>query len=334
MRAFLGRRFLSFVVTLFVASFGIFLLLRCLPGDPAQHFLKYPTPEKLAEVRTRFGLDRPLPVQYTRWLENLIRGSFGRSFRTGREVTEDLARYWPATAELTLVAMALAIGCGVALGAWAASRRGTWADIAGTAVSLIGLSTPIFWLGLLAILFFSLELGWLPPGDRLGEEFSIPPITGFLLIDALLRGDFAGWTSAGQHLILPALTLATVPGAFLARITRSAVADALDQEFIRSARAKGVSDCLVLWRHAVRAAAGSIATMGNVQLSYLLGGAVLTETVFSWPGLGRYVADAIVARDYPAIQGTLVALVVGVMMLNLLGDLLQVKLDPRLRTEK
>lgn len=333
MHAFVSKRLLSFVVTLLVASFGIFALVRVVPGDPAQHLLKYPTPERLAEVRARFGLDRSLPVQYGLWLANLARGSFGQSFRTEREVTADLARHWPATVELALAAMILAVVVGVPLGVWAAARRGSWADISATAVSLVGLSTPIFWLGLLAILVFALGLGWLPPGDRLGAEFSVAPITGFLLLDAPLRGEWAAGWSATRHLLLPALVLATVPGAFLARITRAAVSEALEQEFIRTARAKGVSPAGVLWRHALRAAAGPIATMGNVQLSYLLGGAVLTETVFSWPGLGRYLTDAILARDYPAVQASLLLIVAGVVALNLVGDVIHARLEPRLQDE-
>lgn len=331
MRAFLLRRLFSFLVTLGVASFFIFALLRQLPGDPAQNLLKHPTPEKLAEVRAQLGLDRPLPVQYILWLKHVLRGSFGKSFRTDREVADDLARHWPATLELALAAMLIALSVGVPLGTWAAAHRGTWKDIGATAVSLIGLSTPIFWLGLLAILIFALWLQWLPAGDRLDGTIPLVRVTGFVHLDALRERNWAAFVSATQHLLLPALVLAAVPAAFLARITRAAVSDALDQEFIRTARAKGLAPRAVLWRHALRAAAGPIATMGNVQLSYLIGGAVLTETVFSWPGLGRYLTGAILDRDYPAVQGALLLVVAAVVVLNLLGDIFQARLEPWLR---
>jgi peptide/nickel transport system permease protein/oligopeptide transport system permease protein len=304
MNAFFLRRIGSLVVALFFASIAVFLLVRAVPGDPATLLLKNPTPERLAAIRTRLGLDRPLPVQYWRWMSSVIgRGSFGESIVTGRDVKEDLARTWPATIELSMVALALATVAGVWLGIFCARHAGTWKDALGTTVSLVGLSVPVFWLGLLAMLLFSLELGWLPAGERGGLD----------------------------HLILPALVLATIPAAFVARVTRTAVLETLGQDFIRTAHAKGATERTVLYRHALRAALVPIVTMIGVEFAYLLGGAVLTETVFAWPGIGRYIATAVLSRDYPAIQGALLVLVAMVMAANFVVDALHYALDPKLR---
>jgi peptide/nickel transport system permease protein len=305
MRAFIVRRLGSLILGLLAASVAIFLLVRLVPGDPARLLMKNPMPEKLAEVRARLALDRPLPVQYVIWLKNVFgRGSFGESVVTGRDVKEELARTWPATMELAFVAMALASLAGLWLGIFSARHAGSWKDALGTTISLLGLSVPVFWLGLLAMLFFSLQLGWLPAGER------------------------GGWS----HLVMPACVLATIPAAFVARIARAAVRDVLGQDFIRTARAKGASERAVLYRHALRAALVPVVTMIGVEFAYLLGGAVLTETVFAWPGIGRYIATAVLARDYPAIQGALLVLVAMVMVMNFAVDLLHHALEPKLRT--
>ena len=305
MRAFLLRRLGSLVWALLAASVAVFLLVRLVPGDPARLLLKKPTPEKIAEIRARLALDRPLPVQYVIWLKNVFgRGSFGESVVTGRSVKEELARTWPATMELAFFSMLLASLAGLWLGVFSARHAGTWKDTLATTASLIGLSVPVFWLGLLAMLLFSLQLGWLPAGER---------------------GDW-------RNLVLPAGVLATIPAAFIARVTRTAVVDTLGQDFIRTARAKGASERAVLYRHALRAALVPVLTMVGVEFAYLLGGAVLTETVFAWPGIGRYIATAVLARDYPAIQGALLVLVGMVMVMNFLVDLLHHALEPRLRT--
>lgn len=305
MRSFLLRRVGSLMLALVAASVAIFLLVRLVPGDPARLLLKNPTAEKIAEIRHRLALDRPLPVQYVIFLKNIVtHGSFGESVVTGRNVKEDLARTWPATLELALAAMVLATMCGVWLGIFSAKHAGRWQDALGTTVSLVGLSVPVFWLGLLAMLLFSLELGWFPAGER------------------------GNW----RHLVLPACVLATIPAAFVARVTRGVMLDTLAMNFIRTARAKGASERAVLYRHALRAALVPVVTMIGVEFAYLLGGAVLTETVFAWPGIGRYVATAVLARDYPAIQGSLLVLVALVMIVNFVVDLLHHVLEPRLRS--
>lgn len=253
-------------------------------------------------------------MQYLVWLENVAGGRFGESVVTGRNVRDDLVRTWPATMELAVAAMLLATLSGVCLGVFCARNAGTWKDALGTMLSLVGLSVPVFWLGLLAILLFSLKLDWFPAGGWI----SVVP-AGPVWLDHL------------NHLALPALVLATIPAAFVARVTRAAVLETLRQDFIRTARAQGATESAVLYRHALRAALVPITTMIGVEFAYLLGGAVLTETVFAWPGIGRYIATAVVARDYPAIQGLLLVLVALVMAVNLAVDLLQHALDPKFR---
>jgi len=303
MRAFLLRRLGSLVLALFVASVAVFLLVRAVPGDPARLLLKNPTPDRIAAIRERFALDRPLPIQYAIWLENVLgHESFGESIVTGRDVKEDLARTWPATIELAIVALAIATVSGLWLGVFGARHAGTWRDALATTVSLVGLSVPVFWLGLLAMLLFSLKLGWFPAGERGGLD----------------------------HLVLPALVLATIPAAFVARVTRTAVLETLGADFIRTARAKGATERAVLYRHALRAALVPIVTMIGVEFAYLLGGAVLTETVFAWPGIGRYIATAVLTRDYPAVQGALLVLVAMVMVVNFAVDVAHHYLDPKL----
>lgn len=304
MRAFIIRRAISLVAALWFASVAIFLLVRAAPGDPARLLLKNPTPDRMAAIRQRLALDRPLPVQYIMFLRAVIgRGSLGESIVTGREVKHDLMQTWPATIELAVAAMLLATAAGLWLGTVCAKHAGGWQDWAGNIASLGGISMPVFWLGLLAMLLFSLRLGWLPAGGR------------------------EGW----QSLVLPASVLATIPAAFVARVTRTALLETLGQDFIRTARAKGATEQSVLYRHALRAAAVPIVTMLGVEFAYLLGGAVLTETVFAWPGIGRYIATAVLARDYPAIQGALLVLVAMVMVVNFVVDLLHHWLEPRLR---
>ncbi len=318
MRSFLLRRLGSFALALLASSLVIFLLVRAVPGDPARLLLKNPTPEKIAEIRQRLGLDRPLPVQYLLFLENALgHGEFGQSVVTGRDVRDDLVRTWPATLELAGAAMVLATGAGLWLGVFSARNAGTWRDALGTTVSLLGMSVPVFWLALLAILLFSLKLGWFPAGDRM--SVSVPGSGIAWLLDQL------------HHLALPAVVLATIPMAFVARVTRSALLETLGKDFIRTARAKGATDRVVLYHHALRAALVPIVTMIGVEFAYLLGGAVLTETVFAWPGIGRYIATAVLARDYPAIQGALLVLVAFVMIFNLITDFVHNLLDPKLK---
>ncbi|MCS7049487.1 MAG: ABC transporter permease [Verrucomicrobiae bacterium] len=294
-----ARRIGGLVAGWAAASVVIFLLVRVVPGDPARLLLKNPTPEKIAAIRERLGLDRSLPVQYVLFMKNVLgRGSFGESIVTGRDVKEDLRQMWPATLRLAVVAMVLATGAGVVLGVLGAQYAGRWPDLVASAISLVGVSVPVFWLGLVAIWVFVLRLGWATMTDNI-------------------------W--------LPAAVLATIPMAFVARVTRAAVGEALQQDFVRTARAKGMAETMVVYRHALAAALPQVVSMSGMEFAQLLGGAVLTETVFGWPGMGRYVAGAVLARDYAAVQGALLVLVAMVMVVNLAVDLLHHLLDPRLR---
>jgi len=314
MLVFLLRRLFSFAGALLFGSVAIFLFIRLVPGDPARLLLKNPTPEKIAQIRHRLALDRPLPVQYVAFVGRVVgRGNFGESIVTGRSVKDDLVRTWPATVELAVAALLIATIIGIWLGISAATHAGHWQDTVGTAVGLLGISVPVFWLGLLSILLFSLELGWFPAGDRA----SVAGPSGFL--------------DQFHHLVLPAVVLAMIPGSFIMRVTRSAVLEILDQDFIRTVRAKGASERIVLYRHALRAALVPVVTMMGLEFAYLLGGAVLTETVFAWPGIGRYIVTAVLTRDYPAIQAALLVLMVLVMLVNLLVDVLHYVIEPRLR---
>jgi ABC-type dipeptide/oligopeptide/nickel transport system permease component len=325
---FLLRRFAAALLSLLVASVLICFMIRLLPGDPVAENMKDPTPKKVAEARAHLGLDKPWWAQYFVYMSGVLRGDLGKSFITNQSVMRELLQRWPATVELALAAMVLATVGGVALGIFSASHRGTWWDALGTTVSLVGLSVPVFWLGLLAILAGTYWLGWFPSMGRLSDLINFPG-GGFLLVPSLAAGRWDAFVDATRHLVLPALTLATIPGALIARVTRAAVVQAMEQDFIRTARAKGASEKRVLFRHALRAAAVPVVTMTGVEFAYLLGGAVLTETVFSWPGVGLYITNAILTRDYPAVQGALLCLVTMVMVFNLVVDALHAWLDPR-----
>lgn len=330
--AFFLRRFGSALVSLLVASALICFVVRLIPGDPVRDNLKNPTEELVAEHRAKLGLDKPWWRQYFHWLGGVLRGDLGKSFVTNESVAGELKRHYPATIELAVAAMLLACIGGVSIGIFSASRRGTVWDVAGTMVSLIGLSVPVFFLGILAKIVGTIWLGWFRSGGRLDEMIDFD-YSGFLIVPAMLAGRWDVLKDALMHLVLPAMTLATIPGALIARVTRTAMVETLEKDFIRTARAKGASEWRVMFRHALRAAAVPIATMAGVNFAYLLGGAVLTETVFAWRGVGRYVTEAILARDYPAVQGSLLCLVALVMAFNLFADALHTWLDPRVRGE-
>ncbi|MDD8044191.1 MAG: ABC transporter permease, partial [Verrucomicrobiota bacterium] len=243
----------------------------------------------------------------------------------------DLRQIWPATLELALLALLLASLVGIVTGAWAARRAGSRFDLGWTVLSLSGVSVPVFWLGLLLMLLFSYHLAWLPSGGRLSPDLDYEVRTGFVLLDAVLARRSDLLLDGFRHLLLPVLTLATIPTAFIARVSRSSVLESLQQPYVMTARAKGAEEGDVLHRHALRPALIPIITMVGLEFSYLIGGAVLTETVFAWPGIGRFVTDAVLSRDYPSIQGALILLLIGVMLVQWVVDLLYLVANPRLR---
>lgn len=330
MIAWILRRLAETVPVLLGITLVAFAFLHALPGEPARTMLgPRASAAQVEQVRRDLGLDRPLWAQYGDFLARLAQGDLGRSIRRHEPVSSELARTFPATVELSVAATAVAVVVGMPLGVLAALRRGTWVDALCTAVSLAGVSIPIFWLGLMLILAFASHLGWLPFGGR--AEVSFPVVTGFYTVDSLLSGQPAAVLDVWAHLALPALTLATVPLAVIARMTRSALLEVLGEDYVRTAVAKGLTPRQVLLRHALRNAMLPVVTVVGLQFGSLLGGAVLTETVFQWPGVGRMVVEAVFARDYPLVQGGVLVVAAAFCLVNLAVDLSYGFLDPRIR---
>jgi dipeptide transport system permease protein len=277
------------------------------------------------------GYDRPLIVQYVSYLGDLVTGDFGNSVVTKRPVLKDFIALFPATLELSLVAMLIAITLGVPAGVIAAVKRGSIFDQAMMSVALVGYSMPIFWWGLLLIIFFSGFLGWTPVSGRISRSYFFPPVTGFMLIDSLLSGQKGAFISALSHLILPSIVLATIPLAVIARQTRSAMLEVLGEDYVRTARAKGLPPIAVIGIHALRNALVPVVTTIGLQVGFLMAGAILTETIFSWPGIGKWMVDSVFKRDYPVVQGGLVLIALIIMAVNLLVDVLYGLINPRIR---
>ncbi len=330
MYRYIARRLLAVIPTLFGVSIIVFLFLRLIPGDPATAILREnATAEQITALNTRLGLGKPLYEQYIDYLSKIVRGDLGEGYFTRSPVIDDLGRRFPATVELALSAVLIATVLGIALGVVAAIRRGSLFDYGTMTLSLIGVSMPIFWLGLMAIYLFAVDLRWLPPSTR-GEQPETLR-TGLFTIDYLLSGDVAGFVEAAKHLFLPAVVLATVPLAVIARQTRSAMLEVLSQDFVRTAWSKGLRERAVVTRHVLKNAMLPVITVVGLQVGALLSGAVLTETVFSWPGLGTFVLEAIVQRDYPVVQSIVLVFALIFVLVNLLVDVSYGWLDPRIR---
>jgi ABC-type dipeptide/oligopeptide/nickel transport system permease component len=326
------RRLALLVPTLLGMSLLTFSLIHLVPGDPATVMLgERATPEAVAALRTELGLDRPLWVQYGRFLAGLATGDLGRSLKTREKIGIEMADRFPATFELALAAILFAAVLGVFAGIVAARWRRSFFDVFVMAGSLAGVSMPIFWLGLLVLLLFSAQLGWLPLGGRIGSAFAVPRLTGFLLVDTLAAGDVRAFVDVCRHLVLPAFVLGTIPLAVIARMTRAAVLDVLTQDYVRTAWAKGLSEARVLLVHVLRNALIPTITVIGLQFGYLLGGAIITETIFSWPGVGRWLVLAVSARDFRAVQGGVLLLATVFVLVNLVVDLLYAVIDPRVR---
>jgi len=306
MGPYLLKRVILALPVLLGVSIVVFTMIRLIPGDPAQLMAgQAATQEIITEIRRDLGLDRPIIVQYAYFLRNAVRGDLGRSLFNRAPVTEELALRFPRTVRLGLASMLVAAAIGVPAGIISATRHLSWVDSLVMVVALAGVSMPVFWLGLNLILIFAVRLQWLP---AIGHE---------------------SWA----HLILPAVTLGAASAAIIARMTRSAMLEVLRQDYVRTARAKGVAEPTVIGRHALRNALIPVVTVAGLQLGTLLGGAVLTESVFAWPGVGRLLVDAVLARDYPIIQGTVLLIATTFVLLNVLVDLLYAVLDPRIRYE-
>ena len=311
----------------------VFVMVRLIPGDPIETLAgeRGIDPVKHAQLRADYGLDRPVLVQYGLYLSRLLHGDLGRSIITHEPVIREFKALFPATIELSLCAIAFALILGLPAGIIAAVRRNSIFDHGVMGISLTGYSMPIFWWGLLLILLFSVQLGLTPVSGRIAVKYFVDPVTGFLLIDTLLAGDWGAFKSALSHLILPTIVLGTVPLAVIARMTRSAMLEVLGEDYIRTARAKGLSPVRVIAVHGLRNALIPVVTVIGLQVGVLFTGAILTETIFSWPGVGKWLIDGINRRDYPVLQGGTLLIGAVVMTVNLLVDLTYGLINPRIR---
>jgi peptide/nickel transport system permease protein len=328
------KRLLGLLPVLLGITLLVFCFLHLIPGDPAVILSgERATPEQLAALRDKLGLNQPLPLQYLTFLKNLIRLDLGTSIISGIPIAAELRVRFPATLELSIAAMLVALVIGIPAGILAAVRRNSWLDNLTMTGSLIGVSLPVYWLGLLLIYLFAVNLHWLPASGRISVDagYSFKPITGFYMLDALLRLDGAALKDILAHLILPALALGTIPLAILVRITRSAMLEVLSQDYIRTARAKGVPELWVILKHAFKNTLLPVSTIIGLQFGTLLGGAILTETIFSWPGIGSWIYDGILARDYPVVQGGVVFVATAFVLINLLVDISYALIDPRIQ---
>ncbi len=328
------KRVLTVIPVLLGVSLLVFGFIRMIPGDVATVMLgERATPENVARVREQLGLNKPVYEQYLIFIGNALRGDLGRSVLRQEPVTQELLRRFPATIELALSAILIALLVGIPAGIVSAIRRGSVFDAASMLLALTGVSMPVFWLGLMLIFLFSVVLHLLPTGGRLGASMEFTATTNFLLLDSLLQGNFHVFFQALRHLILPAVALGSIPMAIIARMTRSAMLEVLSADYIRTAHAKGLKERAVVINHALRNAWLPVITVVGLQVGRLLSGAILTETVFSWPGIGRWLVDAIYARDFPIVQGATLFIAIIFVGVNLLVDLLYAFVDPRIKFE-
>jgi peptide/nickel transport system permease protein len=332
MVSYIVRRLAFAIPTLFGISLIVFLMLHTAGGDPAELKLGLRAdPESVARLRHEMGLDRPLAVQYGDFLAHAVRGDFGRSYRSNAPVASEIFDRFPATIELAVAAMLVAIVIGFVAGTIAATRRHSFFDYSSTLAALIGVSIPTFWLGIILILVFGLWLGWLPLSGRVNPRLGADPSASFLVVESFFDGNWIIFRDALAHLVLPAVTLAGWPAAIIARMTRASLIETMGQDYVRTARAKGLTEGGIVRRHAFRNAMIPVVTVVGLEFGALLGGAVVTETVFAWPGVGKLTIDSITARDYQVTQGIVLLLGAIFVGLNLLIDLFYAALDPRIR---
>lgn len=349
MTRYIFRRILGLIPVLIGISLLVFTLTRVIPADPALLILgERATPEAQARLRQQLGLNEPLffnsgavsetgnpaalfDSQYFNFIGGALTGDLGRSYFTRIEVRDGLTQRFPATFELAVMAMILALVIGIPAGVIAALYRGTFVDTLIMIGALSGVSFPVFWLAIILIYIFSINLGWLPPSQRLDVSLSFQPVTGLYVLDGLLRGRPNISWDALKHLILPGVALGTIPLAIVVRMTRSAMLEVLGQDYVRTAKAKGLRRSLVVNKHALRNALLPVVTVVGLSFGTLLSGAILTETVFSWPGIGKWIYDAISARDYPIIQGGVIFVAFVFVIVNLLVDLSYALIDPRIQ---
>jgi peptide/nickel transport system permease protein len=326
------RRLLMLIPVLFGMTLVVFFIIRAIPGDPAQVILgQQATKEAIAALTEKLGLNDPWYIQFFEYVKGLLTGDLGESLRSSTPISEEIWPYLAATLELSLAAMIIAIVIGVNAGIISAWFQNSWFDYIAMVVALIGISIPVFWLGLMEQWLFSLELGWLPSTGRENVRNPVEAITNLYVIDTMLNGRWDQFGEVVRHLILPSVTLATIPMAIIARITRSSMLEVMRSDYIRTARAKGMRMFWVVYKHSLKNAVIPVLTVIGLQIGLLLGGAILTETIFSWPGIGRYIYESIGYRDYPVIQSGILIIAAIFILINLVVDLLYVAIDPRIK---
>ena len=336
MLRFFATRIALVIPTFIGVTLLTFALIRLVPGDPIELLVgeRGIDPARHAMLRAELGLDQPLLTQYGIYITDVLSGDLGKSIVTKTPVIDEFITLFPATIELAIFAIVFATGIGIPIGILAAVRRGSVLDYATMGVSLTGYSMPIFWWALLLILLFSVNLGWTPVSGRMSVMFYVEPVTGFMLIDTLLAGDKDAFESAVSHLILPAIALGTIPLAIIARMTRSSMLEVLGEDYIRTARAKGLPPLRVIALHALRNALIPVVTVIGLAVGVLFAGAILTETIFSWPGVGKWLVESVRRRDYPVLQGGVLLVATVVMGVNLFVDILYGLINPRIRHQR
>jgi len=331
MLAYIIRRILVLIPTLLGVSIIVFLMLHLTPGDPAELLLgERASPEALQAIRAHLGLDKPLHVQYVRFLKQLMKGDLGETIWTRQQVWIEVKQRFPATIELSIVALMISCLAGMTLGIISATKQYSIFDYVSMLGALAGVSMPIFWLGLVFMLIFALNLGWLPMSGRLSVGVELEPITNLYILDSIITRNWPALRDAVWHIIMPAVTLSTIPTAIVARMTRSAMLEVLRQDYIKTAKAKGLSQFVVIFKHALRNALIPVVTTIGLQFGVLLGGAILTETIFAWPGVGKWMYDAVMQRDYMVIRSGTLFIATIFVLINLCVDVLYAIINPRI----
>ena len=335
MFSFILKRLATLIPTLAGITLVAFGLIRLIPGDPIEVMMgeRRLDPEVHAAMVKSMGLDQPLATQYFHYLGNLLHGDLGQSLVSREPVAKEFAALFPATVELALTALLLAVTLGLLLGMLAGLKRGSLFDQGVMGMATVGYSMPVFWWGLILIMFFSVNLGWTPVSGRISIEYDVARVSGFLLVDSWLSGEEGAFSSALAHLLLPAVVLGTSSLAVVARMTRSSMLEVLREDYVRTARAKGLSPVRVVVVHALRNALIPVLTVVGMQTGSLLAGAVLTETIFSWPGIGKWLIDSIARRDYPVVQAGILISALTFIAVNLFVDILYGVVNPRIRAQ-
>ncbi|RSK29028.1 ABC transporter permease [Bacillus sp. HMF5848] len=332
MLQYIIRRLLMLIPVLIGVAILAFALIHLIPGDPAKSMLgEKATAAQVEQLREELHLNDPLYVQFGYYLGDILSGDLGESIKSKESIVVEMQTRFPATLELSLFAMTIAVIVGVLAGIISAVKQYSWFDNLSMTGALIGVSLPIFWLGLMMIWLFSVKLQWLPPSGRLSNDIELQTITNLYMLDSILTGNWPALKDSFLHLLMPGLALGTIPMAIIARMTRSSMLEVMKQDYIRTATAKGLAKYLVIFQHALKNAFLPVLTVIGMQFGFLLGGAVLTETIFSWPGVGRYVYQAVLGRDYPVVQTTILLIAIVFVLINLLTDVLYKYFDPRIR---